>query len=440
MAKRDYFAGKRIAMIGLGPHGEMVTDAKYLIKAGALVSIYDLKSEARLKTHLIFLRSVGLANYVCGSIPSEDLLDMDLIILSHEYPRNSTFLSKVKEKGIPIEYPETLFFRLSPPITLIGIMGNCGKATVFSMLEPMLGRLFKNNDDQQFFAMDPESANGIIAHIKKIKSGDIVLLRITEDMMKELTQLGISPHVSVLTSIPEKNAYTKHPFEILERQTYNNYIIGSDHVIDATYKFDFHPKAKMIRTKASLIPAEWGFVGNGAHDIDNASLALETARLFKVDDEIASDVLTSWKTLKGRLELVKKVKNVEFYNDSASISPISTLTGMTALSSNRNIILIIGGADNEHDYRELFVAVPQYAHTIISVPGSGTVRERCNIRNIEHVDICDVPSIEEAVILSLEKARKGDKILFSPGFGAVGVDISRKERGERFVKAVRSLS
>ncbi len=114
--------------MGLGPEGNMVEDVKFLIKAGALVSVYDLKSEARLKSHLVLLRSLGLANHVCGSIPAEDLIDMDLIILSHEYPRDSSFLKAVdeknrrieldktkivekKEKPIPIEYPETLFFR-----------------------------------------------------------------------------------------------------------------------------------------------------------------------------------------------------------------------------------------------------------------------------------------------------------------------------------------
>jgi len=258
-------------------------------------------------------------------------------------------------------------------------------------------------------------------------------------MMKELSKMGISPHVSVFTSIPDKNSFDSHPFEILERQTYNNYIIGSDYVIDATYKFDFHPKAKMLRTKSTLVPPEWGFTGNGSHDLENASLALETARLFKVDDEVASDVLTSWKPLKGRLELIKKVKNVEFYNDSASVSPVSTLAGMVALSQNRNLIVIVGGADAQHDYREMFIAVPQYAHSIISVPGSGTVKQRCNIRSLEHVDICDAPSIEEAVRLALDKARKGDRVLFSPAFDAIGVDVSRKDRGERFVKAVRAL-
>ena len=190
MAQRDYFKGKRIAVIGLGSHGEMVEDVKYLIKAGAWVSIYDLKSEARLKSHLIFLRSVGLANYVCGNIPGEDLLDMDLIILSHEYPRESSFLKEVhghnadveskkkqmrstvlstpdsvgtlhdeaaRGKLIPIEYPETLFFRLAPPVTVVGVMGVCGKSTVISLLSPLLEKACEGYDSQGLFVLDPES-------------------------------------------------------------------------------------------------------------------------------------------------------------------------------------------------------------------------------------------------------------------------------------------
>jgi UDP-N-acetylmuramoylalanine-D-glutamate ligase len=138
MSARDFFLGKRIAVIGLGPHGEMVADAKYLIKANALVSIYDIRAEARVRNHIAYLRSIGLANHVCGTVPSDDLLDMDLIILSHEYPRDSSFLAEAERKGIQMEYPETLFLKLAPPVTVLAVMGSCGKATVLSMLAPML--------------------------------------------------------------------------------------------------------------------------------------------------------------------------------------------------------------------------------------------------------------------------------------------------------------
>ncbi|MEK7609673.1 MAG: cyanophycin synthetase [Patescibacteria group bacterium] len=467
MASRDYFKGKRIAVIGLGIHGEMVEDVKYLIKAGAWVSIYDLKSEARLKNHLIFLRSIGLANYVCGSIPAEDLLDMDMIILSHEYPRDSSFLKEVygnnqasnisdqlstekseseikvvdkeRNKVIVVEYPETLFFRLAPPITLIGVIGCCGKSTVISILGPILEKVCKEYETQDLFILDPESSDGILAHLRKVKSGDIVLMRIVDLILPELNTLRISPHVAIFTSIPSKNSYISSPFEILAYQTYNNYIVASDEIIDATRAMKFQPKAKMLRTKSSLIPADWGFSGSGIHDRSNAALALQTAQIFKADEDTARNVFSKWRSLKGRLELVKKVKGIEFYNDTMSITPDATLVGIMALSKDRNIVLIFGGADVGHDYRTLYIELPRYVHTLINIPGSGTLRQRAILQEVGGLTIYSAPNIEEAVRSALDHAKKGDRVLFSPGFGAGGADGSKIERGERFVRAVRGI-
>ena len=168
MISKEHFKGKRIAVIGIGDRGEMISDIKFLLKAGALVSVYDLRSEARLKTDIEFLRAAGLASYICGAVPADDLLDMELIILSHEYPRNSSFLDKADKAQIAIEYPETYFFKQAPPITLIGVMGVCGKSTVMSMLTPLLEKVF-DEEDQRLFVVDFESGDGIISILKKIK-------------------------------------------------------------------------------------------------------------------------------------------------------------------------------------------------------------------------------------------------------------------------------
>lgn len=443
MNTRNYFQGKRIAVIGLGSQGEMVADVKFLIKSDALVAVYDLKSEARLKNHIVFLRSVGLANYVCSSIPADDLLDMDLIILSHEYPRDSSFLKGAREKGIPIEYPETLFFRLAPPVTVVGVMGACGKATVMSVLSPLLDMACDADGTQSMFSLDPESGDGIIVALKKIKAGDIALVRVIEPMMKEFYDMRLSPHVAIFTTVPPKNSYVTSPFEILTYQTYNNFIVASDEVIDAIHIFKFQPKAKMLRTKPSIIPTSWAFgapdAGLWNHDRDNAALALQVARLFKVPDEISESIMEKWKPLKGRLELVKKIKNIEFYNDTASVLPDSTIVGIRALAKDRNIVLILGGVDAGGDYRELYGLLPQYVHAVILLPGSGTLRERKVLNTIDNVEILSAPSIEEAVRLARDHARHGDRVLFSPGFGAGGLEASRKERGDAFVRAVRGL-
>lgn len=439
MASRTYFLGKRVAVIGLGPHGEMIADVKFLIKAGALVAVYDLRSEARLKSHITFLRSIGLANYVCGSVPPEDLLDMDLIVLSHEYPRDSSFLKDVQARQIQVEYPETLFFRLAPPMTVIGVMGASGKSTIISLLSPMLEETCATLDNQGFFTLDPESGDGVIALLKKAKSGDILLARLVEPMMRELAELRFSPHVAVLTSVPAKHSFSEWPFEILAHQTYNNFIVGSDEIIDSIRSHQPQPRSKMLRTKGSFLPADWSFQGRGTHDRENAALALQAARLFKVTDETARHVFGRWKPLKGRIELVKKVKNVEFYNDTAATSPAATETGIRAVASGKNVVLVFGGMDSGADYRTLYALLPHHVHTVVLVPGSGTLRQRQAVERLDHIKTISVPSVEEAARLALEHAKKGDKVLFSPGFEAGGLDSSRKERGERFVRAVRAL-
>ncbi len=431
-----------MAIIGLGSHGEMVEDVKFLIKAGALVSVYDLKSEARLKNHLVFLRSIGLANYVCGSIPADDLLDMDIIILSHEYNRDASFLRGVNNspKNIQVEYPETLFFKHVPSVTVVGILGECGKSSLMSMLYPLFKLACKVRDDQNFFVVDPESNDGILTHLKKIRSGDIVLIRIVSQIMKELHSMRISPHVAVFSTLPSDFSYENTPFDLLYYQTYNNYIIASDNVVDMTHSLKVQPKAKMLRTTISSIPSDWGFGQKYyIHERENIALALQVAKLFRVEDDAVCDLLSRWKSLRGRIEFVKKIRNIEFYNDSTSISPLSTELAIRTLSKNKNVVLIFGGAKSEGCYGPLYEALPNYVHTLVLLPGSGTILERKMIDKIKGIVVKSSPSLEEAVRIAEESAKKGDIVLFSPGFEAVGIDGSRKERGEKFIRLVRGL-
>jgi len=131
---------------------------------------------------------------------------------------------------------------------------------------------------------------------------------------------------------------------------------------------------------------------------------------------------------------------VEFWNDSASVSPHATIAGLGAISSaGHDLVLIMGGAESGADYKELYAAAGRYAHTVVLLPGSGTMRERHALREIDGLTVLSAPSVEEAVRSALDHANKGDKVLFSPAFAAGGMDRSRHERGERFVRAVRSL-
>ncbi len=428
MNYKDYFKEKdrpkNIAVVGLGLHGEMVADVKFLIRLGAYVSLHDIRSERRLSKYIPALKEAGLANAYFGKVSAEDLLDADLIILSPEISRKALFLRKAIAKGILIEFPDVLFLKLAPPITLIGIMGSCGKTTISHLVYGMLKKAFVEYEDQGLYLIDPDSTNGALVHLKKIRQGDVVLARIPEEMIPEYASARVSPHVAVITSLTSAAAQEeKGAFGILEFQTYNNFIVAPDDVIDAIKKQkDFTPKAKMLRTPAH-----------------NTALATQTAELFKVSPETIQFIISNFSGLRGRQELIKKMEGIEFYNDATSVVPSSTLAALKALSQEKNVILIMGGAYTSHDYSELIRELPDYAKAVILLPGSGSLGFRDSLERLMDIAYFRAQHLEDAVILAKGQAKRGDRIIFSPGCEAIGIDSSRRERTERFVKAVRLL-
>lgn len=431
MNYKDFFRNKRVAVVGLGPHGEMIADIKFLLRNNARVALYDMRSEKRLKGFLPGLKEAGLERYAFGKVPADELLEAELILLAPEVSKKSTFLRKAFQAEIQIEFPDTLFFKLAPSVILIGVMGLYGKSTVSHLIYTILKKSFADYEDQGLFFIDPESTNGALTHLKRIKKGDVVLARIPESLMPHYCEIHISPHVAVITSLI--------PFDILEFQTYNNFIVAPDEVVDALKSENLPSKAKILRTRPSSIPSDWNMKQRAVYDRGNAALALQTSELFKVSPEIAKEAIQGFIGLKGRIELVKKVSGIEFYNDASSTVPQATLSALLSVASGKNVILILGGAYTGYDYGDLIKNISQHVSTIILLSGSGSLGFRTHVENLEEVDFVQALSLEEAVKEALAHAKKGDRVLFSPGFDAVGVDISRKERGERFVKAVRAL-
>ncbi len=436
MNYKDFFRDKRIAVVGLGPHGELVPDIRFLLRLNAKVSFYDVRSEARLRKYLTPLQDAGLENVTLGKVSKGELVQYELILISHEISRKALFLKEAIEAGVRIEYPDILFLKLAPPISLVGVIGACGKTTVAHMIYTMLQKSFEKNENQGLFYINPDMQNGALTHLKKIKPGDVVVARILDEMVSEYHKAHLSPQVAVVTSCTANMlSGVKHSFGLLEHQIYNNFIIAPDKVIDALKKQrEFIPKAKMIRTRN-----------------DNGSLAQEAAALFKVPKDVSEEILASWKGLKGHRELVKKIGNIEFFNDGASVTPDSTLFALQSLGTiksegenptdiiPRNIILIFGGAYTGYDYDELMRHIPTYAKMVILLPGSGTLGFRAKVEAMKDIIYKQAIDLDEALQFAKEHAVKGDRVLFSPACDAIGIFASRKERSEMFVRAVRGM-
>ncbi|NDE68135.1 hypothetical protein EB052_00850 [bacterium] len=460
MSYKDFFKGKRVAIVGCGLHGALLPDIKFLAKSKANISVYDMRSEARLGKLAQELRTMTLpggaagriTSCTFGAVPAEELAQAELIILAPEISRSSKFLKLAHEAGVRIEYVDTLFFKLTPPITLIGIMGSSGKTGTLGMIYDMLRRTFEEIEGQGLFAIDTETT-GALNVLKKIKKGDVVISRIPEQLMSEYCSARITPHVAVITQISKGVAEDANRFfGLLEFQTYNTFVVASDTTVDMLRKLGgFQPKSKIIRTRLTTIPDDWKISFPASFVRENAALALETALLFKSDRDTIRQSLENMHHEKGRLEIVKvpkvgkaqkKPENIVVYNDTASVRPESTVAAIRAVGMGRTgkgLVLILGGAYTGASYDELFEVIPEYVSHLIILPGSGTLSERWRFDSLVGVEVWHTSNIAHAVKVAKDVVQSGGAILFSPAFDAIGLYESRHARGDVFVSAMRSI-
>lgn len=444
MNYKEYFKDKNIAIIGLGQYGEMIPDIKFLRGLKANITIYDARSEGKLRPILSKLPP-GLKKILyTGSIPSQDLALKDLIILSSDINSKSLFLKKARQAGVPIEYQEILFLKYSPNITLVGIAGSYGKTSISRMLNSIFKQSFSLESNQNLFYIDHESNSGYISNLKKIKPGDIVLSEIPEHMINEYRKARINPHVAVITSLTSNGeGGDNEVFGLLEYQTYNNFIIAPDIVIDNLRKrVGFTARAKIFRTRIGAIPNGWNLLKQTSHYFENLSLVLQVCEIFKIDKDNIRSVVEKFKGIKGHMEYVKNIRGIDFYNDGASISPYATENAIINISNgseDKNIILILGGAYTGYEYDTLMDIIKMKVKTVVCLPGSGTVGFRNMLLNIKDLNFKQVLNIEDAMKYIKDSAIKGDKVVFSPACLALGLFENRIDRIDKFNRMIRSF-
>lgn len=417
---KTFLKGKHVLVVGLGPDGELAPDVVFLLKMGVQVTVADMRSESRIEPAVQKIQAAGMAQFYFGNMGRELIEGKDLILKSPDVPYDVPCIEEALDRGIAVETPSTFLLKLAPPITLIGVLGLCGKSTVAHFIHNSLDEIF--DDEQSFWYTDAKPSQGILSILKKVKKGDVVLASITDAEYRAFKLAHMSPHVAVITT-----PLSDHT--ILEYQTYNNFLIGNDVTIDSLKSANV--KAKMLRTGAGIIPARWDTTAFFAHIRENMALALRVAELFKVDLDTIQTKFEDFKGLKGRLEFVKKYSGIDYFNDTRSVRPYSTAHSLRTIGGANDTVLILGGVQHAEDLYDLGKAIETHVKKIILIPGSGTMQ----LHNL-FPDSIYAKNIEEAVDLSRQYADRGGKVLFSPAFPP---QTSTRDRGDQFVKAVKKL-
>jgi UDP-N-acetylmuramoylalanine--D-glutamate ligase len=459
MEKREFttrfpdLEGARLLVIGLGRSG--LAAARLARAQGAHVTISDNRDAGQLATEINAANSIG-AEVVCGGQPPTLTQGLDLIIVSPGVPPTIELLTRARRQGIPIWGEIELAGRFCRG-TVIGITGSNGKSTVTTMI----GQILRHNGvpggtggnlDEPFadlLALDrPEAVHAV--ELSSFQLETTVELRPQVALI-----LNLSPdHLDRYRSF---EAYGQAKARLLQSQQPDQFtILNLDDAASAVFSAEVRGRLHHFSTQQEIkqgaflrdgmltLRGEWGddtilatreLPVRGTHNIANALAAALACRLVGCEPAGIAAGLRAYTPLPHRLEHIRTLRGIAFYNDSKATNPESTISALSAFDAGK-VHLILGGRDKNADWSSLVPVVRRVATCILLVGEAAPVL-RSHFEGTAPLLDCD--TIEAAVKQALGSARPGDVILLSPGCASFDQYGSFVERGEAFRGIVEAL-
>lgn len=395
----------RIAILGYGVEGR---SALKFLKKLCPKADFDIKDQKFGRNYLKHLET------------------FDLIVRSPGVPYLTPEIQRAKRVGVEITSATKLFFKHAKG-TLVGITGTKGKGTVATLLYKILRAAGKDAH------LIGNMGIPMLDELPKLKKTSISVLELSSFQLQDL---DVSPHIAVILDIsPDHLNYHESFKEYLEAKfPISNFQFPNNKVF--FFPDNRFSKAIAQKSRGKKIPvlADKKLILKipGFHNLKNASMAAAVARSLGVSEQIVKKVARNFKGLPHRLEFVRKVGGVKYYNDSASTNPAATVAALRAFDAPK--ILIAGGASKNLSYGPLKDGIAKSNIKLVILYGENK-DEICNaVGNITHTVMAE--DLKSALRLAIYSAVKGDIVLLSPASTAFDQFSGYAERGELFKKLV----
>jgi UDP-N-acetylmuramoylalanine--D-glutamate ligase len=172
----------------------------------------------------------------------------------------------------------------------------------------------------------------------------------------------------------------------------------------------------------------------GAHNVENVLAAVCAARLAGVASETIRAAVAAFKAVEHRLEFVREVAGVRYYNDSKATNVDATMKAIEAFAGG--VQLILGGKDKDSDYTTLAALVRERVKTVITI-GSAAQKIEHQLAGVVKIERAE--TLECAVALAQTIAAPGDTVLLAPACASFDQFKNYEERGSVFKQLVAAL-
>ena len=449
---------QKVAVIGLGVSNIPLID--YLHQKRADVTVFDDREESKIDSKIIEKIKEYDFKFFLGKDNLKKLNGYDLIFRSPSCLPSKKELVAEKERGAIVTTEIEQLMKMAP-CKIIGITGSDGKTTTTTLTYEVL------KDAGYNCYLGGNIGIPLFTKLGEMKPEDIIVLELSSFQLMGMT---ISPNISAITNITPNhlNVHKDYQEYIDSKKNIYKYqdesgilVLNADNEITSNCQKEANGKVILFSSEKKLKDGyivDEGIIkeckdGLRRHLIDTKEIKLKGVHNYQnictvlaltntlVDTEKALETIKKFSGVHHRLELVRTIDDVEWYNDSASTTPTR---GISALNSfDKEIILIAGGADKNLDYTPIAKPIVEKVKSLILIGQTATkiydaVKKELEVQD-KQLDIHMCETFKQSLDLAKRIAKPGQVVLFSPASTSFDMFKDMYDRGDKFKEEVNKL-
>ena len=455
--------GKTAAVLGIGVSNTPLIEL--LCRNGVQVIACDKKSREDLGERAKQLEALG-AHLQLGEGYLDDLR-ADVVFRTPGMRPDVPALLEAKARGSIVTSEMEIFFEVCP-CTIIGVTGSDGKTTTTSVIAEMLKAAGKT------VHLGGNIGRPLLPEIRDVKPEDVAVVELSSF---QLISMRRSPNVAVITNLSPNHLDVHKDMDeyvnakknvLLHQNAFGRTVLNADNALTAacaadtrgmTYMFSRREKTNGAWCSADgkiyfgdeYIMEESDIRIPGKHNVENY-LAAISAVWGDVSKEVIRTVAKEFNGVEHRMEFVRELDGVRWYNDSIATSPSRAMIGTLSLYDFK-IVMIAGGADKKVPFDELGKVICDKVKTLVllapekplegfKTPAAGKIEAA--VRGAENYKdgapvILHANNMKDAVRLARESAEPGDVVSLCPA--ATGFDMYKSfaVRGDIYREEVKAL-
>lgn len=445
------FTGKKVLVLGLAKSGKAAV--RLLHHFHADITINESKQKDQIEDYDHYIKE-GM-EVVCGGQPDELFeRDFDFVIKNPGINYHAPFILKLKSRGIPVYTEIELAYQVAKPQNYIAITGTNGKTTTVSLIYDILlkaghkAHICGNYGIPYCDVVMDHHLYEEAGHDIVVEMSNFQLIDIDTFKPQIASVLNLTPdHLDYMDSLDE---YYASKMRIYMNQDHNGLYIQNLDDTELPAYLKRYPVPGKVETFSVKEEADCMLKDNaiyykgtkvidrdeikivGLHNVSNIMSAIIACVHSNVSLEEIHDALASFAGVEHRIEYVRELHGVRYYNDSKGTNTDATVIAIKAF--DKSVILLIGGHEKNLDLSTM-AALNDHIKVLITY---GETRERF-AKDMHHPVTHITEKMADAVKKAHEIAEEGDVVLLSPSTSSFDEFTGYEQRGRVFKEIVNGL-